>query len=224
MITLDEAIERVQQGEAASTVLVDLQNTPFHERDTWVTSPKVGETDLLEMLVETGMIRLDPVTAAWVGPLVDHAVSLPDTDPLKNGFGVLLAYLQLDNRPLPVATKQDIAVLFNGMLSAMATLGVPQNVIDDYVDRMSGGIKYKDMTAQDLQEMSDQRAIDQADEAQAQLLAEATAKAKTLDDHFKSLWNTHVAPILGSPDPTTVTDAAMKDAILAIHSNWTNQL
>lgn len=206
MTTLDEAVQQVREGADPATVLADLQSTPLHKRDTWVTSDSDNQLDLLEMLVETKMLRLDPATAAWVGPLVDFTTALPDGNELKEGFGILLAYLQLANRPLPVATKLEIAVLLNGMIDAMLALGVTQEVIDGYVAKMTGGRLHADVTVETLTRLA------------------AEQKSESLQAYHTTLWNTYVAPVLQSNDPDAITDVAMKTAILAIYDNWVDQV
>lgn len=217
MTTLDEAVQQVREGADPATVLADMQNTPLHKRDTWVTSDNSNQIDLLEMLVETKMLRLDPSSAAWVGPLVDFANDPATPVELKEGLGVLLAYLQLANRPLPVGTKPEFAELFNGMLGAMATIGVPQATIDSYVAQMTGGLLHSDVTVEQLNELA---AAEDAKEAEE----EAASRSRTLQIHYNTLFNTHVAPVLQTSDPNAATDAAAKAGVQAILDNWVDQI
>lgn len=206
MTTLSEAIEQVKSGSDPATVLADLQSTPLHKRDAMVTSSDPTETDLLEMLVETKMLWLSPSSAGWEGPLVTYAED-PATDPaLRTGLGVLLAYLQTSNRPLPVATKEEFAILFNQMCQVMLGLGVPQATIDAYVATMTGGRLYADLTVEKLNKE----------------VAESNSLA--LHAHYSELFNTHIAPVLQDSDPAVVTDASFKTALMAIHDNWTDQI
>lgn len=142
-------------GVTDADIAASLNADPRHKRDVNATGGDIAsnELDLLHVLSARFKVLRIGSDAAWKGSLVAHFDGIDDSDPVKQGFELLLSQLQVNDRKVFCHSDKETGQLTTLLTEVAKTLVVspytPEKVQED-MDALTGGKLFSGVTESDV--------------------------------------------------------------------------